>query len=72
MVALVVACVLVAAPWPYEDPRLSGWLLPLAYPRLIGAWLLWAWLVADLWRARSVAEGHEQVGGRLDRVGAHG
>ena len=70
---LVTAIVLIAVPWPDPDLRLSGWLLlPLAYLRLIGAWLLWAWLIADLWRERSAAEGVEQVGGRLDRVGAHG
>jgi hypothetical protein len=72
VVTLVAAVVLLAAPWPYEDPRWSGWLLPLAYPRLIGAWVLWAWLIGDLWRGRSAPERVEQVGGRLDRVGAHG
>jgi hypothetical protein len=72
VLVLVVSTVFIAAPWPAPDLRLSGWsLLPLAYLRLIGAWLLWAWLVADLCD-RSVAERVEQVGGRLDRVGAHG
>jgi len=36
---------LLAVAWPYESPGLStGWAALLAYPRLYGGWLLWAWL----------------------------
>lgn len=36
---------LLAVAWPYESPSLStGWTALLAYPRLYGGWLLWAWL----------------------------
>jgi hypothetical protein len=43
---LAVAALLIAVPLPYESPRLAGgaWAL-LAYPRLYGGLLLWAWLL---------------------------
>jgi len=51
---LAVALVLLAAPLAYEGPALStGWLALLAYPRLYGAWLLWAWLIRALWLDRA-------------------
>lgn len=54
LVWFVVALVLLAAPLAYEDPALStGWVALLAYPRLYGAWLLWAWLIRALWLDRS-------------------
>ena len=50
---LALAFVLLAAPLGYEDPSLAdGWIALLAYPRLYGAWLLWAWLIRDLWLGR--------------------
>jgi hypothetical protein len=53
VVWLLAALLLLGAPLPYEDPALSaGWLALLAYPRLYGAWLLWAWLVRAGWRER--------------------
>ena len=55
---LVGALVLLAAPLPYEDPILTtGWTALLAYPRLYGAWLLWAWLIRGLWLERRAAAG---------------
>ena len=52
---LALAAFLLAAPLPYEDPSLAdGWIALLAYPRLYGAWLLWAWLIRELWLARRV------------------
>jgi hypothetical protein len=54
---LAVAVALLAAPLPYRDPRLEeGWLALLAYPRLYGAWLLWAWLVRELSLDRRAAQ----------------
>jgi hypothetical protein len=51
---LVGAIILLAAPLAYEDPGLDGGLSTfLAYPRLYGAWLLWAWLIRRLWLERS-------------------
>jgi hypothetical protein len=51
---LAVALALLAAPLPYQDPRLTvGWAALLAYPRLYGAWLLWGWLGRELWMDRS-------------------
>ena len=39
---------LLACPWDYKQPAwFDGWRALLAYPRLYGGWLLWAWLV---WR----------------------
>jgi hypothetical protein len=32
--------------------RTFGWIALLAYPRLYGAWLLWAWLIRCLWLDR--------------------
>lgn len=59
---LALAIFLIAAPLPYRDPSLdAGWLALLAYPRLYGAWLLWAWLVREIGR-EAVASG-ESVGG---------
>lgn len=55
---LVGALVLLAAPLPYEDPALTaGWMALLAYPRLYGAWLLWAWLIRGLLVERRTAAG---------------
>ncbi len=49
---LAISIALIAAPLPYRDPAFDGgWLALLAYPRVYGAWLLWAWL------AREVATG---------------
>jgi len=43
--ALLVAALLTGAPLPYGSARLqAGWLAILAYPRVYGAYLLWAWL----------------------------
>ena len=51
---LAAAFALLAAPLPYKDPLLTvGWTALLAYPRLYGAWLLWGWLVRELWLDRS-------------------
>jgi hypothetical protein len=52
---LALAFFLLAAPLPYKDPSLAdGWIALLAYPRLYGAWLLWAWLIRDLLLDRRV------------------
>jgi hypothetical protein len=54
---LAVAIALVAAPLPYRAPALDdGWLALLAYPRVYGAWLLWAWLAREI--GRDIAERH--------------
>ena len=46
---LAIAVALVAAPLPYRDPALTeGWLALFAYPRVYGAWLLWAWLAREI------------------------
>ena len=66
---LALALALLAAPLPYEDPVLSvGWAALLAYPRLYGAWLLWGWLIRELWRDRlPAAAPHGRAGAaRLD------
>ena len=57
---LALALALLAAPLPYEDPVLTvGWTALLAYPRLYGAWLLWGWLVREMWIDRHArAEAH--------------
>jgi hypothetical protein len=50
VVWLALAFLLLAAPLAYKDPLLAdGWIALLAYPRLYGAWLLWAWLIRELW-----------------------
>ena len=63
---LALALALLAAPFPYEDPALTvGWTALFAYPRLYGAWLLWGWLVREMWtdrRAGTVA--HIPASGR--------
>lgn len=63
---LALALALLAAPLPYEDPLLAvGWTALLAYPRLYGAWLLWGWLVRELWADRQAATvAHARVVGR--------
>jgi hypothetical protein len=39
---------------PYRDPAFDdGWLALLAYPRVYGAWLLWAWLAREIARDRA-------------------
>jgi hypothetical protein len=39
---------------PYRDAALDdGWLALLAYPRVYGAWLLWAWLAREIGRDRT-------------------
>ena len=54
---LAVGIALLAAPLPYRDPAFAdGWLALLAYPRLYGAWLLWAWLAREI-RRDVVVEG---------------
>ena len=51
---LALAIALIAAPLPYRSPLFDdGWLALLAYPRLYGAWLLWAWLAREI--AREIA-----------------
>jgi len=46
---LAISIALLAAPLPYRHPALDdGWLAVLAYPRLYGAWLLWAWLAREI------------------------
>ena len=50
---LALAFALLAVPLPYEDPVLAaGWTALLAYPRLYGAWLLWGWIVRQMWADR--------------------
>lgn len=63
---LALALALLAAPLPYEDPVLTvGWTALLAYPRLYGAWLLWGWLVREMWTERRVGiEAHIPAVGR--------
>jgi hypothetical protein len=52
LLLLGLALLLLMAPIPYEQPRWSaGWLALLAYPRLYGAWLLWAVAVRRLRKA---------------------
>jgi hypothetical protein len=59
---LALAFALLAVPLPYKDPVLAaGWTALLAYPRLYGAWLLWAWLVREMWADRR-AEAVSHVG----------
>jgi hypothetical protein len=42
---LLTAALLLGGPLPYAAPRLQkGWMALLAYPRVYGAYLLWAWL----------------------------
>ena len=54
---LAIAIALLAAPLPYRDPAFdAGWLALLAYPRVYGAWLLWAWLAREIGRD-AVVEG---------------
>jgi disulfide bond formation protein DsbB len=41
----LLAALLIGAPLPYTSRRLQGgWLALVAYPRVYGAYLLWAWL----------------------------
>ncbi len=43
---LAAAAVLVAVPFNYKHPWFfDGWHALLAYPRMYGGWLLWAWLM---------------------------
>ena len=59
---VAIAFALLAVPLPYKDPVLAaGWTALLAYPRLYGAWLLWAWLVREMWADRR-AEAVSHVG----------
>ena len=69
---LALAFFLLAAPLPYKDPTLAdGWIALLAYPRLYGAWLLWAWLIRDLWLDRRVRVADAEVSpGRTSHEGA--
>ncbi len=54
---LAVAAVLLAAPWSYKSPELfAGWRALLAYPRLYGGFLLWAWLVGRMAPTRRLAQ----------------
>jgi hypothetical protein len=48
---LGLATLALVAPWDYKNPALNGgaWAL-LAYPRVYGSYLLWAWLVVALRR----------------------
>ena len=67
---LALAFFLLAAPLAYEDPSLAdGWIALLAYPRLYGAWLLWAWLIRDLWldRRAQVADAGARQAARRTR-----
>jgi hypothetical protein len=53
---LAIAIALLAAPLPYRDAAFeNGWLALLAYPRVYGAWLLWAWLAREIGRDAVVA-----------------
>jgi hypothetical protein len=53
-VTLVLAALLIGAPLPYRSARLqSGWLVLLAYPRVYGAYLLWAWIGRALVKTRT-------------------
>ena len=46
---LVIAALLLSAPWPYTSQRLNdGWYALLAYPRLYGGWLVWVWLIRHM------------------------
>jgi hypothetical protein len=57
--ALVLAMLLMGTPLPYKSARLeAGWLALLAYPRVYGAYLLWATLAWMLWQQ------DERVSGR--------
>ena len=59
---LAIAIALVAAPLPYRSPMLEeGWLALLAYPRLYGAWLLWAWLAHEIAADRSTESPAERA-----------
>jgi hypothetical protein len=42
---LILAGVLLAAPWPFNVPDVAGWSALLHYPRVYGAAILWAVLV---------------------------
>ncbi len=43
---LILAAGLLSVPWPYQSAPLSvGWQALLAYPRVYGAYALWAWLL---------------------------
>jgi hypothetical protein len=65
---LAASLALLAAPIDYESPALTaGWLALMAYPRLYGAWLLWAWLIREGWPARApVVVERAEAGGRYD------
>lgn len=46
------AALLLGARWIFISPRLTtGWMAVLAYPRLLGAYLLWGWLGLSLTRS---------------------
>jgi hypothetical protein len=61
--ALIVASLMVGLPLPYRASRLqAGWLALLAYPRVYGSYVLWAWLGWALCQVRK--KDHEPVPGR--------
>jgi len=66
---LLVVALLIGTPLPYRSAHLqAGWLALLAYPRVYGAYLLWAWLgwqarllgARSPREARSGSQGHHQ------------
>lgn len=68
---LAIAIALLAAPLPYRSSAIEdGWLALLAYPRLYGAWLLWAWLAREI--AAEGAEDAEDAEGAEGAEGADG
>jgi hypothetical protein len=55
---LALAALLLGAPLPYKAPQIqAGWWAIIAYPRVYGAYLLWAWIAWAL------------TGSKVDRVG---
>jgi hypothetical protein len=63
LAALLVATVLLAAPWRFNVPSVGGWHALLYYPRVYGALLLWALLSLLLWRAPGRAVGESAPAG---------
>jgi hypothetical protein len=46
VIAFGVIVMLLAVSWNYKSDQIAhGWAALLAYPRLYGGWLLWAWSI---------------------------
>lgn len=55
-VLYLVAVLMLALPLPYKSESLNhGWYALLAYPRLYGGWLLWLWLLRQMWLQNAAA-----------------